>query len=398
MILLTLTPIHIGDGEELTPLDYIIDTTSAPSPRKLLKVYPMDYLLTKLSEKYKAEALHSRLSLLKSWVKSPEALESFSLKEFFKEAKIELEPKYQLEIKSQNGAIEGKRIKTFIKNLEGFYIPGSEIKGALRTVFIYGVLKDNPARRNEIYKKLENTLRNLKNSNLNKKNQIEEIEKFFSKQIENIIFRPEGSKDAQFDLFKGLLISDSEPISEDKFYVDFVKVLNTSREVSDPYELLKSDQKIALKVSIDRKIALEGLKKVGLIEPGYANPNLEKVTWNFLKESAIDFYQTLISHEKTFLSKKSIPNKESLLKNLERIENLIAKLKTKQEVVIPLRIGKHQGYLSTTIMLLLKQEREELFKELFKISAPIHREELNKTRKVTLSDYNMLGWCVLVIK
>ncbi|MEZ0344244.1 MAG: type III-A CRISPR-associated RAMP protein Csm5 [Caldimicrobium sp.] len=398
MILLTLTPLHIGDGEELSPFDYIIETVSAPSSRKLLKVYPLDYLLNKLSEKYTAEALHSRLSLLKSWVQSPEALKRFSLKEYFREANIAFEPKYQLEIKNQNSSIEGKRIKTFVKNLEGFYIPGSEIKGALRTVFIYGILKNNPTWKNEIYKKLEITLRNLKNSNLNKKKQTEEIEKFFHKEIESLIFRPKGTKDAQFDLFKSLLISDSEPISYDKFYVDFVKVLNTSREISEPHELLKPNQKISLRVFLDEKIALEGLKKVGLLEQGFYNPNLEKVTWSFLKESAIDFYLSLINHEKTFLSRKDLPNKEKLLENLNHLENLINRVKNESKIIIPLRIGKHQGYLSTTLMLLLKQEKEDLFNEIFKISAPIHRNELNKTRKITLSDYNFLGWCMLVVK
>ena len=392
MKLITLTPIHIGDGEELTFLEYI-------KKNQELHVYPYDYLINKIYETYKGEALLTRLSLFKDFVKSQKIQ---SLKEFFEKAKIDLEPKYKLVLK--NSDLQNVNIKTFIKNLLGFYIPGSEIKGALRTVFIYGVLKSDSKLREKFYKGLRAKIEEVKNIK-DKRKRNEMLNKIIQ-NLENQILRIGEKGDAQYDLFKSILISDSLPIEHERFFVDAVKVINSSKEIKEFCELLKSDSQISIEVKIDKDIALKGLEKVGILNSELKNKNIENITWEFLKKSAIDFYSSLIKLEKTFVANKikKLELKEKLIEGLSRIESIINQIKNSSKILIPLRIGKHQGYLSTTIMQLVKKEREDLFNEIFKFSAPQVRSELkvrselNKTRKITDSDSQFLGWCVLYVR
>lgn len=386
MKLITLTPIHIGDGEELTFLEYI-------RKNQEIYIYPYDYLINKIYEVYEGEALLTRVSILKDFVKSQKIQ---NLKEFFEKAKIDLEPKYKLVLK--NPDLQNVNIKTFIKNLLGFYIPGSEIKGALRTVFVYGVLKNNSKLKENFYKDLKSKIEEAKK--VKKERDKIKILNNFIQNLENQILRSGEKKDAQYDLFKSILISDSLPIEHERFFVDAVKVINSSKEIKEFCELLKSDSQIPIEVKIDKDIALKGLEKVGILNSELKNKNIENITWEFLKKSAISFYLSLIKLEKTFVVNKikKLELKEKLIKGLDRIESIIDQIKNSSKILIPLRIGKHQGYLNTTIMQLVKEEREDLFNEVFKLSAPQVRSELNKTRKITDSDSQFLGWCVLYVR
>ena len=325
-----------------------------------------------------------------------------NLKNYFKRAKISIPSKYEITTKVNIPA--ENNIKTFIKNLEGPYIPGSEIKGALRTVFLYGILKKNIKKKNQILTQLEQLKPEIKKlTNIyderEKKTKKKEILNKLSELIENLevkIFRA-NQKDAQYDLFKAVIISDSSPISYNDLYIDAIKVLNSSRDLRSYSEVLKEGLKIKLNGFIDEKIALEGLKRLTIFDEKLKNQNIEKVTWQFLKESAIDFYLSLIEKEKNFIKNKvnDLELKNSLLTQLEKLETTINEVKKSSKILIPLRIGQHQGYLSITIMQLVKEERPNLFSEVFKVSAPQVRNELNKTRKVLESERKFLGWCFL---
>jgi len=396
MELITFSPLHIGDGGELIPFEYIKENNK-------IKIYPFDYFIDKLFETYKEpKDLLPKLIELKETAKN--GLKG-NLKDYFDKAKILIPPKYEITIKGDIPA--GNNVKTFIKSPEGPYIPGSEIKGALRTVFLYGILK------NDIYKKspLLNQLEKIKQKIEKLANVYDEREKkeekrkvldSISKLIENLeiqIFRA-NQRDAQYDLFKAVIISDSNPIPYNNLYIDAIKVLNSSRDLRSYSEILKEGLRIKLDGFIDEKIALNGLKKLAIFNEKLKNQNIEKVTWQFLKESAIDFYLSLIEKEKIYVKNRinDIELKNSLLKQLEKLEEYIEKVKNSSKILIPLRIGQYQGYLSITIMQLIKEERPDLFDAVFKVAAPKVRHEFNKTRKVVESERKFLGWCFLYIK
>jgi CRISPR-associated protein Csm5 len=396
MELITFSPLHIGDGGELIPFEYIKEDNK-------IKIYPFNYFIDKLFETYKEpKDLLPKLIVLKETAKN--GLKE-NLKDYFDKAKVLIPPKY--EISTKVNIPEGNNIKAFIKSPEGPYIPGSEIKGALRSVFLYGILK------NEIYKKSQflNQLEKIKqkieklvkvHDEREKKEEKRKILDSISKLIEDLetqIFRA-NQRDAQYDLFKAIVISDSNPLPYNNLYVDAIKVINSSRDLKNYSEILKEGLRIKLDGFIDEKIALNGLKRLALFTEKLKNQNIEKVTWQFLKESAIEFYLSLIEKEKIYVKNRVNDNelRNSLLKQLEKLEEYIRKVKNSSKILIPIRIGQHQGYLSITIMQLIKEERPDLFNAIFKVSAPKVRHELNKTRKVVESEGKFLGWCFLHIE
>jgi CRISPR-associated protein Csm5 len=382
--LIIFSPIHIGDGEELISFEYIEDGTK-------IKVYPFYYFMDKIFETYQDNRLFPILTQLKEYAKG--GLKG-GLKEFISSMKIAIEPKYQID-KYVN--VNGTNIKTFIKNLKGPYISGSEIKGALRTAFLYGILRENHALRERLYKNLEEKFNRINENNNNKfKREIEEI----INNLEIEVFRPgESNHDAQYDIFKVIQISDSEPIDYNSLYVDSVKVLNSSREIRDFSEFLKAGIKVNLNIKIDKNV-FEGLKSLEKFKAELHNKNLIKITFEFLKKSALEFYKDLIEEEEKFINEKikDFEFKKAIKDQLESLRNYFKKVENTTKIVFPLRLGKHQGYLSFTIMQIVKRERPKLFNEVFKIFAPQVRSEINKTRKVLESTNKLPGWCFLHVE
>jgi len=389
--IITFSPIHIGDGEELIPLEYI-------EGEKEVKVYPFYYLIDKLYEKYedKIETIAPRL---KMFAKKGELSK---LEDFFSNLGVHLEPKYVL---SKKVSVNGKNIKTFIKNMLGPYIPGSEIKGALRTIFFYGILSENQELKEKFYNKLKEILNNIERDKANRGDLKKRFDEGLDKEnLEAWIFRSkiDGEKEgenAQYDIFKAVQVFDSEHVGYDKLYVDSVKVLNSRRPIEEYGEFLQKDLQINFKIKIDQN-AIEGLKKFYEFKEDFSNENLERVTFEFLKKSAINFYKKLIENEKEFIEKRlknSDEVKNSIKNQLEKLLEKINKCEKSPKIVFPLRLGKHQGYLSLTIMQLVKEENKDLFEKVFKYSVQFVREEVNKTRKILGSESILPGWCFIYI-
>lgn len=386
--LVTFSPVHIGDGEELIPFEYIVEGNE-------IKVYPFYYFIDKLYETYPENEIMPKITILKEYARAGFIKD---LKEYFATAKINLEPKYRLKLKNIKS---GTNIKTFIKNLLGPYIPGSEIKGALRTVFIYGVLKENHELRKNFLNKLSEKVKIAKTKQ-NKKEKLEEFDNLLQ-EIEAEIFRAgtfKEQRDAKYDLFKAIQISDSEPLPLSALYVDGVRTLNTSQNLIEFNELFYSE-KIAIKLSftLDKKITLSALDYVGQLNSNFKINNIKKLTLDFLKQYALDFYENIINIDEEFVKNKvnDLTIKDTLLNQLSELKSYFQRARNSKKYIIPLRIGKHQGYLSLTIMQMVKQENSKLFEEVFKIAVPQWRAEINKTRKITLSEPKFLGWCFLVI-
>ncbi|MCS7308380.1 MAG: hypothetical protein NZ526_07520, partial [Aquificaceae bacterium] len=71
-------------------------------------------------------------------------------------------------------------------------------------------------------------------------------------------------------------------------------------------------------------------------------------------------------------------------------------IKAQADKGILLRLGKHEGYLSTTIMALIKEKNGQLFDEIFKQSQSQVRQETNKTRRVN-SESKTFGWVLIEV-
>lgn len=168
-----LSPIHIGSGNEIDPLDYTIVGNN-------LYVMSFGRIVAKLNddERAKLEALIDKGDLL--------ALRSF----ITKTASSEMESKYSVEVSSKVRSLYDSKIgdiqnqlliNPFIRT-EGEakpFVPGSSIKGAIRTAIISEIGK---------------------NSKLPKPRNYKDERQFESKLL--------GCRDAKEDPFRGLTIRD----------------------------------------------------------------------------------------------------------------------------------------------------------------------------------------------
>lgn len=144
----TISPVHIGDGGRLTPLDYLEEG-------RVIHVINEDKLFEELE----------RRRLVNHFINYVESARGASLREFVERFMRDAGPriyrgmiKYSLEVLS--GRCEGKHILTFMRNAEGkAYIPGSEIKGAVRIALLHSILEKDPTKISIVLRMLESDQR-----------------------------------------------------------------------------------------------------------------------------------------------------------------------------------------------------------------------------------------------
>ena len=315
-----------------------------------------------------------------------------TLREFFESAKIELEPKYVIENKGFNIL---RNVKTFIKNIEGPYIPGTEVKGAIRTAVLYRILKENKKERNYLISLTKEKIDKFNKTFDNKKRK--EILNSIAEELEIRIFR-NGEKNAQYDIFKSLQVADSEIIPYEKLYIEEIKVIGSSKDIIEPYELIKAGEKIKTNIFVNKNLIFGLEKSLGFQKK--ENPSLQFLNFEWIKEACFMFYKKVLEEDENYVKKiKEIELREKLLNSLSRIkENFLRYEKENKLIIFPLRLGRHQGFLSLTVNLILKEFAKDLYEALYEKVVPHKSIESNKTRKITAYTNKFLGWCFLVIK
>ncbi|OFX30467.1 MAG: type III-A CRISPR-associated RAMP protein Csm5 [Bacteroidetes bacterium GWA2_32_17] len=233
LYLKTITPVHIGNGEELYALDYVMNNNF------FYKISQHQFLefLSKhnISYQYYAEWINTitqSIDDLKNekrknkWNKDinqqlSETIRNFNLLNFVKSNKIKKEKEF---IKYLDTHVQINKIPFQIKpknQIRGHlktafnqpYIPGTSIKGAIRTALLYNYLI-NTADVEIITEIIKNELRRVKSNPKEKEN----IKKRFADKIEQLAFYCEMQKenkevkydDEKSDILKLLLVSDSK--------------------------------------------------------------------------------------------------------------------------------------------------------------------------------------------
>ncbi len=160
--------------------------------------------------------------------------------------------KYTLEAKNLRKKDEKKdtyvqlnKIKTFVKNANGKpYIPGSSLKGAIRTALLYLELVENKEKYSENWSRISR-LRDGK-----------EIKKSLEKEI-NLIEEDVFGK-TQNSLFKALIVSDSIGLDYSNLYIgqraDFPIHKDKISIMPIQYEFLSTGSKLSFTVTIDKNL------------------------------------------------------------------------------------------------------------------------------------------------
>ncbi len=367
----TLSPIHIGTGNKLTKLDFVIRGNYI----LVLNVdKAIDYLLQDNSEIFVEEILDNM------------AKNKFSWDDYFPEHKRIPEEliKYKMEL---NPRVRSDRIRDIWEAIKednkNLYIPASEVKGFIRTAIIYNYIKDN-------WDKFRNKFQN----NLNKKFN-------FKKLVEDEIFG-----NASQDPMKFLKIEDIH--GEFQSEVDGAKLMFSPSKghLVDCIEVIKVG---SLSSKFRIKVWEERLKVAGNIADYIIN--WKEACYGFVKdylEAEIKFWEDVANGDLA----KYIGNKHpQVVKILNRSTDIAREVKTELEMLknendkkAPLlRIGKYTGYLDHTIGLLLKNLEKYSKQQPYNL-APLgnHIGAKNAkhflfplTRRLTL-DNQTLGWCRLI--
>jgi CRISPR-associated protein Csm5 len=243
--------------------------------------------------------------------------------------KDKLYPRYSLVQRS--GTYLGPEVREAIK-LQGDrpYLPGSTVKGAMRTAIAWHLFKqmtgEDPERLKVIIKA-----------------GIESNDKLKAQSLENLLFRQQlgdnpGDPDAKSDVLKGLIVRDSDPIRLIEYRRYQVVLLHRDgldRKLKDPpaVEAIVAKQEIPLEVI---------MRTDQLNSDGNYRPNLEaaKVVSDFNQFKSVieDYGNSLVEKEIEYFKKAGLDEAVSWISN----KNLI-----------PLGFGT--GWNAHTVGLLLTQ-------------------------------------------
>ncbi len=350
-----LSPVHIGNGEKISRLEFLVE-------KGRLKVYKFDRIISTI-ERIANPQLKNNAYL---WFKTSKNL---SLEEFLRNFKLTLEPNYELEI---NGSLSSSQVEEFIKTLEGPYIPGSELKGSIRHLIACAWFMDKPDLVIEKVKQLLNTGRA---KDQREQNNVEG-------ELERSVFYPKGERDAKFDVLKVLSVPDSEPLPYQSLRVEVPKLIGSNRMLY-PCEALKEGVEFEMEINVNKNAyrGLETQRKLPEIGKHFSDEN---AFWNFLVECSRKFYSKLLDEEIKFFENRQ-SNTEEHLKRLKNYLNTGGVL---------LRLGKHEGILSTTLLLIVKDKDKALFDKFFRATQNGAREQTNDTRRVNFQGLTF-GWLLL---
>jgi len=389
--LTTLSPVHIGSGDQISNWSYDVENNK-------IKIYNFEKVVRALKNN------PQRLMNLTATIERHPL--SKNLGEILRNYSLDINPEYEVEFKGKvkkqrNGKEEYKQIWEFIKENRKVYIPGTEVKGAIRTALFYKILKDkfqeDEKLKNQFLKEYKNCL-NFKHFK-DEKDKKRKIQKNFSQleqKWESIVFRAGFEKafdkyfkfeDAKKDILKILLISDSNlKKPSEVLQIKDITALGISRHFEELHELVKSGEKFVLDIKIPFK---EEYKKI--FPETFVYLGMKKI-----REACFEFALAVLDADKEYFEKTKEINSTSKTKILEKLEERkkLAKISPEKKWII-LRIGKHQGFLSTTINLLVKQLNRDLYSRAYEHI--VHRGYLNfpnKSRKLTI-DNELLGWVIL---
>ena len=381
--LTTLTPVCIGDGKTINPVtDYIYD-------RNRNQIHYLNK--EKIAERLAGddEMMDRYMSGIVSNMNNNRT--EFDLKYFLEKALrlsqydytlYSVERKSQANISKSPYISGGKsqkqkknEINTIIKNPDRSpYIPGSTLKGAIKTAFLYEWLLD---KNNEWCKKY---LQNMDN---------EEIEKVLKEELETELdsYQLRVHDSSMFDFGKNCKIIENKRLS--------IKTLKT--EIPQSWECISENKTCETQIwemrkgdkiyswedicrVVNRYTIEQNKREKQLIEEASENGNI-KYEYEIIKDSLIEFY-----------------------------EEMDAEIEDNPNCIF-MRIGSGKGYFYNSVALALYDadysRDKRNFKKLLKKSDydkkgkkgyDINPNEFPITRVIELSDNQPLGWVKLELK
>ena len=392
-----LSPLHIGCGEEYNGLSYLMDKRKKPPQISILDEDMIfnnlnDFQIKKFVTWIENEKFPNLFYFFKNLLKD----NNFSLQNQLRQKAIYTIPNYA-------GNEKLKNINSFIKQINRPYIPGTEIKGAVRTAILYCLLLDNQDLFAWLKYKLEEfkrdyardiaTVANNKKPNLRIKNNLAKSMASIESEFQNKVLCSKPG-DAKYDLMKFFQVGDSELLEAGKsLAISYVTPFNSSGFFKIFYEYLKPETEIRLST-----LSLEKGKSIkDKIDHLDFNKGQKKIVsgMDTILKYCYRFSKDLLEEERTFFSTHG---KQQIADQLIKIADLNA-----PETPV-LRIGKDEGYNSLTIGLAVKKLDKNIYENILihatknKSYDSGHGGPMPKTRKIVHwnNEETTAGWVQLI--
>ncbi|WP_297069463.1 type III-A CRISPR-associated RAMP protein Csm5 [Thermococcus sp.] len=398
MMLRVLSPIHIGNGNKLTPVDLY-------PTGNMVYVLDVEKLVNNLQK------LGVDLEEILALLKNPPG-EHYIWKGYIEE--YHLDPAdyalYSLPVFGGTGKTS-MQIDEFIKLNGKPYIPGSSLKGAVRTAVFYKALRecgDSGTTMNLVSGFSGNLARDIGYSKSLIDYYIEYLDREVSRNrkfdrkrtddlLEAIIFGMERGRypgvryEPKRDPMRGLIIRDSQSMGRKHLAVYHVSIVgNTSDEMKTWVEALQPGTETEVELKFDDELLkmnagyFNGLLWECLKDRGKPWEVFEGFVWEAVRE----FYGAIIDHELRNLSKFGGHG--------STVRSFYEGLRGKERI---LRLGWGSGWISTTVGLLLVEKgwKWETVRKKLKLGENPKTKRLSrdfpKTRRLT--DGIPIGWVVL---
>jgi CRISPR-associated protein Csm5 len=264
------------------------------------------------------------------------------------------------------------------------YLPGTEVKGALRTSLLYALVSDK-----ENYAYFWDRLEEFRRSyygGASPRQKVWQLMKIVdSLEAQLLRGRPRGEtkNDAKFDFLRFLNVSDSNFFSPDNLRVELTQMLGTNRYTKTWIETLAAGCEASTELVIGDPTFI--LQELGL------ERLREWLSLQKLLEACYRRSHDLLTEEAAYFA------------NEPKLRTLITSLQEQNSPQAPLlRLGQGQGFLSITIDLPVKQRDPQLFDEAiregvsFQRGFRTQRGNFPKTRRVIANrdgkPFTLLGW------
>lgn len=264
--LTTLAPVFIGSGKDINKAEYVFDGKSVYviDQKKLMTAI----IKKNLTDKYLAViGTDKRGFNLKMWLDKNGITDYKSLMAY------EL-----MGVQNINEKKSMKEIKACIKNAYNMpYIPGSSLKGAIRTVILWNMICNDSKTLNSYRNKAMKALDNNGNAIKREFRKITpEIEKrYLNKSID----------DTNISLMRGIIIGDSKPLSLDDIVIcqKFdVNVNGKERQLNILRECIRPNVEIEFDLTIDESIFNIDADTICDMIKQYSNDYYDLITSNFV--------------------------------------------------------------------------------------------------------------------
>ena len=365
-----LSPVHIGSGEKYTASEYVKSKAKTKKGNILNIIKRMDV------SKYFISLDDDRKDEFLADLSNP----NFNLKDFDKKIPNEF-LKYKAIDKTKKEIHPTQEITEAIKALNELYIPGSSIKGAIKSAILYFELDDD-------------LISNISHFVINNHGRVNN--RNYTKWINDIFTSNKAPTAAQGDIMKFLQVSDSSSIKSPHIY-DVATVMASFRMGHNEFysrnkitheptlsylETISKGNKLTF--DINNNYNSDVFKKLGLENKKHL------IDLDNIKKSIFIFSKSLINNEIEFAEDYNISYLEKFYRNLDRINSLDCPV---------LKVGAGSGFLSTTVGLKIKKYDEHLFDKIREgTRGKTYDYEFPKSRKITQVGGMPLGWIKLSFK